>query len=232
MCIRDSASIDRGNGAWTTPLVSGPVGATAFLNGITTFDQGAAIGHHMHNCVESVMVIDGDAVVDIDGVETPLRRFDTTFVPANIPHHFRNASRTEPMRIFWTYASIDATRTVTATGETARVDAEQNAEPAGATGVLEVVELEVRADACLDFEETVGRAAPLLQRAHGCRTFELVKSVEQPGHYRLFIEWTALEDHTAGLRQSEDLPRWRALVMPHLSSPPKAEHFHPVAKVF
>lgn len=117
-------TIDRGNGASTIPLVTAAIGATGFLNGLTTFVPGAAIGHHSHNCAESVVVVEGDAVVDIDGVETALSRFDTTFVPAGIPHHFRNASTTNPMRILWTYGSTDATRTLAATGVTGRIDGE------------------------------------------------------------------------------------------------------------
>ena len=116
---------DRGNGASTVALVTGRLGSTGFLNGITTFAPGAAIGHHSHNCLESVVVIEGTAIVDIDGTEYPLETYDTTFVPANIVHRFRNASDTAPMKILWTYASIDATRTLAATGETGRIDDEE-----------------------------------------------------------------------------------------------------------
>jgi putative monooxygenase len=121
---------DRGNGASTVPLVGAHLGATSFLNGITTFDPGAAIGHHSHNCVESVAVIEGTAFVDIDGAEHYLNTYDTTFVPANIVHRFRNASDTEPMKILWTYASIDATRTMAGSTERTRIDEEQANHPA------------------------------------------------------------------------------------------------------
>ena len=117
-------TLDRGNGASTIALVTKAIGADNFLNGITTFEPGAAIGHHTHNCIESVVVVQGDAIVNIDGVETPLSTFDTTFVPADIPHHFSNASAVNPMRILWTYGSIDATRTIVATGVTGRIDGE------------------------------------------------------------------------------------------------------------
>jgi putative monooxygenase len=121
---------DRGNGAATVPLVGAHLGATSFLNGITTFEPGAAIGHHSHNCVESVAVVEGTAYVDIDGTEHYLDTYDTTFVPANIVHRFRNASDTEPMKIFWTYASIDATRTMAGATERNRIDEEQANQPA------------------------------------------------------------------------------------------------------
>lgn len=62
--------------------------------------------------------------MEIDGTEHPVTRFDTTYVPTSTPHRFRNASATEPMRILWIYATVDATRTIVETGVTARVDAE------------------------------------------------------------------------------------------------------------
>ena len=52
---------------------------------------------------------------------------DTTWVPANVPHRFINASDTEPMRILWIYAQVDAARTSAATGEMRTIDDEQAA---------------------------------------------------------------------------------------------------------
>jgi quercetin dioxygenase-like cupin family protein len=122
---QEMPSIDRGQGAKTTPLVTAKAGAKDFLNGMTVFEPGAQIAHHLHNVAESVMVIKGTAIVNVAGQEHRLNTFDTTFVPADIPHHFKNASATEEMRIFWTYGSIDATRTIIETGVTSRIDEEQ-----------------------------------------------------------------------------------------------------------
>jgi len=116
----------RGGGARTVPLVTRGTGATVFLNGMTLFEGGVGIPLHTHNCPESVVILDGQAIVEIDGAEHALGRWDTTHVAAGIPHRFRNASDTEPMRILWTYASVDATRTIVETGVTTRVDAEHD----------------------------------------------------------------------------------------------------------
>ena len=114
----------RGGGARTIPLVSPGIGARSLLNGITEFDPGAAIPLHFHNCEESVMILDGRAICHIDGKEFELGPNDTTWLPANVPHYFRNASSTEKMRIFWTYARTDATRSLVETGETRPVSQE------------------------------------------------------------------------------------------------------------
>ena len=117
-------SHDRGGGARTTPLVSPAIGAQGFINGITEFGPGAAIPFHSHNCEESVVLMSGRAMLDIDGQEHELQPHDVTFIPPGVSHRFRNLSKTEPMKILWIYASTRATRTLTETGETRPVAAE------------------------------------------------------------------------------------------------------------
>ena len=43
-----------------------------------------------------------------------------------VRHYFQNASDTDEMQIVWTYSSVDATRTVVATGVTTRIDEEHD----------------------------------------------------------------------------------------------------------
>ncbi|MEU0239056.1 cupin domain-containing protein [Nocardiopsis sp. NPDC006198] len=228
-------SKDRGAGARTVPLVTYARGATSFLNGTTVFEPGAAIGHHTHNVVESVMVIQGRAIVDIDGERTELRTFDTTLVPANIPHHFENASVTEPMRILWTYASVDATRTLLDSGEHGRIDGESTGERVSvraADAVVEVADLHVAPGHEGAFEEAVAEASTLFQQAAGTRSLVLERSHEDPSHYRLVVRWESVTDHTEGFRGSSAFTRWRELVGPHLSTDPVAEHFRHVLTGF
>ncbi len=116
---------ERGGGARTIPLVTSGIGSTSLLNGITEFGPGASIPLHKHNCEESVVVLEGEAICEIDGVQHRLSANDTTWLPAEVPHRFINASGTERMRIFWTYASIHANRTIIATGDTRSIDSER-----------------------------------------------------------------------------------------------------------
>ncbi len=114
---------DRGNGARTIPLVTRKCGSTSVINGITAFDPGAKIGVHFHNCEESVMVLEGEAIAEIDGERHALKAGDTTWLPANVPHRFLNESDSV-MRILWIYADVNATRTMVETGVEQSIDDE------------------------------------------------------------------------------------------------------------
>ncbi len=115
---------ERGGGARTTPLVTRELGTTSFITGYTAFDPGVEIPFHSHNCQESVVLMEGDAMLDIDGLEYRLKPHDVTFIPPNVNHRFRNLSATRPMKILWIYATTEATRTLTASGTTNPVVAE------------------------------------------------------------------------------------------------------------
>jgi quercetin dioxygenase-like cupin family protein len=118
------AAKNRGGGIRTVPLVTSRIGSTSLLNGVTTLDPGAAVPLHIHNCEESVLVMSGSGRVHIDGVATDVEPGFTTWIPTGVQHFFRNTSATEPLSIFWTYASINANRTIVATGVTTRIDEE------------------------------------------------------------------------------------------------------------
>lgn len=122
--IDDIPARDRGDGIRTIPLVTRRTGATHFINGYTIFPPLGAVQLHLHNCDECVIVLEGEAVACIDGVEHRLKAGDATFIPAGAAHYFRNVSATEEMKILWTYASIGADRTIVATGKTRLIDDE------------------------------------------------------------------------------------------------------------
>lgn len=115
---------DRGGGVSTTPLVTPAVGPAGFITGYTAFAGGAEVPFHSHNCAESVVLIEGRAVLEIDGTAYELKPLDATYIPAGVSHRFRNRSASEPMKVLWIYAGAQATRTLTATGATHPVAAE------------------------------------------------------------------------------------------------------------
>lgn len=120
----DQPVADRGGGNRTIPLVMPGTGAQQLINGMTIIAPGGAIGEHFHDCEESVIVLEGNGIAVIDGAEHLVGPGDTSWIPPGLRHYFRNASTVETLRIFWTYASVTATRTLVATGETRPVAAE------------------------------------------------------------------------------------------------------------
>jgi quercetin dioxygenase-like cupin family protein len=104
------------------------------MNGLTIFEPGTALPLHFHNCEESVLLLEGEAIAEIEGIEYGIVVGDVTFIPAGVPHRFRDASTETEMKIMWTYASIDADRTIVATGENCHVADEHSAPVAGEIG--------------------------------------------------------------------------------------------------
>lgn len=72
------------------------------------------------------MILEGHVIVETDAQEHELTTFDSGYFDAGVSHRFRNDSDTAPIRIAWTYASVEATRTLVETGITTCVDAEQD----------------------------------------------------------------------------------------------------------
>ncbi|HVO87361.1 MAG TPA: antibiotic biosynthesis monooxygenase family protein [Casimicrobiaceae bacterium] len=90
--------------------------------------------------------------------------------------------------------------------------------------ILEIAQIEVKPGLEAEFEANVIKAAPLFQRAKGCRGLQLQRSIEKPSRYRLMVEWETMDNHLVDFRQSEDFQRWRALVGHCFESPPSVEH--------
>ena len=114
----------RGNGVSSIALITPASGAKHLINGFTTFEPGCSVAEHWHNCEESILILEGEGVVVVGDKETPVRAGDTTWLPPNLPHYFKNTSRNQPLKIFWTYASETATRTIASTGIEAPIAAE------------------------------------------------------------------------------------------------------------
>jgi mannose-6-phosphate isomerase-like protein (cupin superfamily) len=109
---------DRGNGVVTLPYVGRwNCEINRITTGQTVFAPGTGLPLHSHNVEESVLILDGDAIAEIDGERFDLVPGDATWVPAGVPHRFLNRGST-PMRIYWVYGGRDVTRTMTETGET------------------------------------------------------------------------------------------------------------------
>jgi quinol monooxygenase YgiN len=98
--------------------------------------------------------------------------------------------------------------------------------------ITEIAQIDVKPGLEAEFESGVKNAAPVFQRAKGCRSMELRRSIEKPSRYRLFVGWDTVESHTVDFRGSPDFQEWRKHVAHCFASPPEVEHVNQVVKGF
>jgi quinol monooxygenase YgiN len=98
--------------------------------------------------------------------------------------------------------------------------------------VTEIALLSINPDQHAEFERVVESAVPFFQESSGCKSMRLERELENPGHYRLFLEWETIEHHTQDFRSSEAFQQWRALVSPFFTAPTELVHTTFVAKFF
>ena len=103
-------------GIVSMPLVNKDSCGARITTGTVTFPVGRQVEMHKHNRNEMVMVLAGDCEVEIEGVRTALKPFDTVHVEAGRWHRFGNTGTT-PFTILWVYDDEVVERIFKETGE-------------------------------------------------------------------------------------------------------------------
>ena len=87
------------------------MGATEISNGIITFQAGTSNTTHYHNAEESVIVIEGEGILMINGEENHVRQYDAAFITPGTHHRLINTGEI-PFKIARSYATVEVTRTL------------------------------------------------------------------------------------------------------------------------
>lgn len=91
--------------------------------------------------------------------------------------------------------------------------------------VLEIAILNVIPGKEEVFEAAFSEAKGIIAAMPGFESLQLQRCIEQKNRYALLVEWSRLEDHTAGFRQSAQYQRWRALLHHFYDPFPQVEHY-------
>ena len=76
-------------------LVGAHVQARNLTTGIVTFAPGAELPYHTHPFSESITLLRGQAVVEVEGRRYELEPMDNVVIPRGLAHHARNMSQRE-----------------------------------------------------------------------------------------------------------------------------------------
>ena len=103
--------LQRAPGVTVSGHITKEFGATEISSGITSFDPGCSNTTHYHNAEESVIVIEGEGILLINGEENHVKVNDAAFITPGTHHRLINTGDT-PFRIAWSYATVDVSRTL------------------------------------------------------------------------------------------------------------------------
>jgi heme-degrading monooxygenase HmoA len=90
--------------------------------------------------------------------------------------------------------------------------------------IWELAQIDIKPGQEAAFEAAVAQAVAIFKRNRGYRALQLHRGIEQPGRYRLLVEWETVEDHTVDFRNSSDFQEWRKLVGHHFAATPVVDH--------
>lgn len=86
--------------------------AHQLTTGMVTFDPGATLPQHTHTFTESITVLRGRVMVEVEGRSYTLQKLDNLVIPAGLVHSARNVSTNEPTVLHAALATDAPTRTL------------------------------------------------------------------------------------------------------------------------
>ena len=79
-------------------LVGAHNGASKLTTGIVEFAPAIKLAYHTHPCTESITLVEGEAIVEVEGRRYRLSPLDNVVIPPGVAHGVENASADRPAR--------------------------------------------------------------------------------------------------------------------------------------
>ncbi|MAE62250.1 MAG: hypothetical protein CMJ49_12955, partial [Planctomycetaceae bacterium] len=92
-------------------MVGAHNGARNLTTGVVTFDPLAKLPYHTHTFAESITLLSGEAVVEVEGRMYQMNPLDNVTVPRGVAHSARNTSRQDEASFHIVLASSEPDRT-------------------------------------------------------------------------------------------------------------------------
>ncbi|MFD2555470.1 antibiotic biosynthesis monooxygenase family protein [Sphingobacterium tabacisoli] len=94
--------------------------------------------------------------------------------------------------------------------------------------ILEVAVLNVKSGRTQDFEKDFQIATQYISSIEGYLKHSLQKCIEFENQYLLLVEWTSVEAHEVGFRQSPQYQQWKALLHDYYNPFPQVLHYESI----
>ena len=97
-------------GVTVSLMVGEETGATQISSGVVSYGPGTSIATHHHNAEETMIVIEGEGLLVLQGEEHHLKPYDAVFITPGANHRLVNDGD-RPFKIVWTYATVHVATT-------------------------------------------------------------------------------------------------------------------------
>lgn len=91
--------------------------------------------------------------------------------------------------------------------------------------IYEHAYLSINPDEADDFEDAFASARHHLESAPGCRSVDLIRSIDQPDTYLLRVGWGRIEDHLEGFPGTDNARSFGEAVAGYFQENPLVVHF-------
>ena len=89
------------------------------ISGTTLIPKNKSINLHYHNCEEADRA-SCNSLAEINKKKYTIKEGEVCWIPAKVPHRFINNNK-KNLKIYWTYANVNATRTDVLTKKTYKI---------------------------------------------------------------------------------------------------------------